>query len=238
MNDYRYYRPNRFPPVVKNLLIINVLVFVAQQTLSSPAFDFDNYFALHDVHSVYFKPYQFVTYMFMHGDIMHIFFNMLVLWMFGAQLENVWGPKRFLIFYLACGLGAAALHLVISYIEMAPVWEYIRSFPAYEQASVIESKYAVVKGKAINIGMVGASGSIFGLLAAFGFLFPNSVIYVYFLLPIKAKWFVIILGALELFLGLRNAPGDNVAHFAHIGGAITGIILLLVWNKTKRKTLY
>jgi membrane associated rhomboid family serine protease len=240
MSNYQSYRPNRFPPVVKNLLIVNALVFVAQMTFgnSNPYF-IENLFALHDVHSVYFKPHQLITYMFLHGGFEHILFNMLALWMFGSMLENYWGAKRFLQYYIICGLGAGLLHLGVLYFEMKPAWDYIRQFSPEEQEKAIYGATMVIKDQwAINAPTLGASGAIFGCLAAFGYLFPNSLIYLYFMIPIKAKWFVLIYGALELWLGVRNSPGDSVAHFAHLGGAITGIIIVLIWNKTNRKTLY
>jgi membrane associated rhomboid family serine protease len=234
MSDFRYYRPNNLPPVIKNLIIINVLVFIIQMTYQSgKTIDLNNLFALHDVHSVFFKPYQLITHMFMHGSIGHIFFNMFALWMFGRTLENVWGPKKFLTFYIVCGLGAAALHLAVLYYEMKPVMEYFHTLPADEQAALLDSPRFVING-----ATVGASGAIFGCLAAFGYLFPNSEIYVYFLLPLKAKWFVLIYAALELTMGVQNSAGDNIAHFAHLGGALTGFILVVIWNKTNRKTFY
>jgi membrane associated rhomboid family serine protease len=239
MSNFQYYRPNRFPPVVKNLIIINVLVFIAQETFgASNPYVIENLFALHDVRSVFFKPHQLLSYMFLHGGIDHILFNMIALWMFGSMLENHWGAKRFLQFYILCGIGAGLLHLGVLYIEMKPAWDYIRSFPEEEQARVIHENLIVVKDIAINMATLGASGAVFGCLAAFGYLFPNSLIYVYFLIPIKAKWFVILYGGLELWLAVRNSAGDTVAHFAHLGGAITGIILVYIWNKTNRKTLY
>ncbi|HMR90750.1 MAG TPA: rhomboid family intramembrane serine protease [Chitinophagaceae bacterium] len=233
MNYYRQYRPNVFPPIVKNLLIINVLVFIAQNVIKPETFDITHTFALHDVHSVFFKPHQLITYMFMHGSFEHILFNMLAVWMFGSQLENFWGSKRFLIYYIVTGLGAGLLHLLVLYLEMAPAMEQFRSLPVDMQLDLIRSDRFI-----INIPTLGASGAVFGLLAAFGYLFPNSLIYVYFLIPLKAKWFVLIYGAIELMLAVRNSAGDNVAHFAHLGGAITGFIIVLIWNKTNRKTLY
>ena len=228
-----------FPPVVKNLLIVNVLVFIAQETFGkSNPYVIENLFALHDVHSVFFKPHQLITYMFLHGGFDHILFNMLALWMFGSMLENHWGAKRFLQYYILCGIGAGLLHLGVLYFEMQPVWDYIHMFPAEEQAKVIRDVNVLVMDKAINAPTLGASGAIFGCLAAFGYLFPNSLVYVYFLIPIKAKWFVLIYGAIELWLGFQNSPGDSVAHFAHLGGALTGIIIVLIWNKTNRKTFY
>ncbi|MGZ8557699.1 MAG: rhomboid family intramembrane serine protease [Chitinophagaceae bacterium] len=238
MSNFQFTRPNRFPPVIKNLLIINVLIFIAQITFGANSPVIENLFALHDIHSVFFKPHQLLTHMFMHGSIEHLLFNMLALWMFGSVLENYWGGKRFLQFYLISGLGAAFLHLIVLYFEMEPAWDYISKFSPEEQASVIYSNNILVLDKAINSATVGASGAIFGCLAAFGYLFPNTLIYIYFLFPIKAKWFVIIYGALELSLAVRNSAGDNVAHFAHLGGAITGFIIVYIWNKTNRKTLY
>lgn len=245
MSNFQYYRPNRFPPVVKNLIIINALVFVAQVSLGNAAGDphwIENTFALHDVHSVFFAPHQLVTHMFMHGSFEHILFNMFALWMFGSLLENHWGGKRFLKFYLLTGLGAALLHLGVLYVEMEPVWQQFKSFPGDVQLELLRAPgYSTIPGTPVNplnTPTLGASGAVFGCLAAFGYLFPNSLIYVYFLIPIKAKWFVLIYGALELWLGFRNSAGDNVAHFAHLGGAVTGLIIVYIWNKTNRKTLY
>jgi membrane associated rhomboid family serine protease len=233
MSDFRFTRPSRFPPVIKNLIIINVLVFIAQSTFGAGSPKIENLFALHDIHSIYFKPHQLLTHMFMHGGLTHLLFNMLALWMFGSILENYWGPTRFLKFYLLSGLGAAVLHLIVLYFEMEPIVAVVRSMPAHQQLEYIESPLYKV-----NIATVGASGAVFGCLAAFGYLFPNSLIYLYFLFPIKAKWFVILYGALELSLAIQNSAGDNVAHFAHLGGAITGFIIVWIWNKTNRKTFY
>jgi rhomboid family protein len=231
------FRPGGFsmiPPVIKNLIILNLLVFIAQQVFeNNQNFDLEDLFALHDVHSVYFRPHQLVTYMFMHGGWDHIIFNMFALWMFGSILENLWGAKRFLIFYLICGIGAGVLHLVSLYIEMQPIWESFKSYPISEQEKWLYSPRFRINGET-----VGASGAVFGCLAAFGYLFPNSLIYLYFFIPIKAKWFVIIYGGMELFFAIRNSAGDNVAHWAHLGGAIFGLALVWLWNKTNRKTFY
>lgn len=234
MSEFRYYRPDAFPPVVKNLLIVNVLMFVAQMTFqNSETIHLENLLALHDVRSVYFKPHQLVTHLFLHGGVSHIFFNMFALWMFGQLLESRWGAKRFLIFYMATGLGAALLHLAVLYFELTPVWELFQTMPPAQQAEYVNDPYFK-----LNIPTLGASGAVFGCLAAFGYLFPNEVIYVYFLLPLKAKWFVLIYAGIELWLGINNSAGDNVAHFAHLGGALTGLILVLFWNKTDRRRFY
>jgi membrane associated rhomboid family serine protease len=233
MSNFQYYRPNAFPPVIKNLIIINALMFFAQVTFFNHSDEFTNLLALHDIRSDYFKPYQLLTYMFMHGSFEHILFNMLALWMFGAQLENVWGSKRFLQYYVLTGLGAAVLHLAVLYFEMTPYFESFNSLPP-ELQNIITAQ----NKNPHMAATVGASGSVFGCLAAFGYLFPNTLIYVYFLIPIKAKWFVILYGIVELSLGIRNSAGDTVAHFAHLGGAITGLIIVFIWNKKNRRTLY
>ena len=238
MSNSQYYRPSTFPPVVKNLIIVNALVYLAQATLGQQYPFINNYFALHDIHSVYFKPHQAISYMFMHGSIDHLLFNMLALWMFGSLLENTWGSQRFFFFYIITGIGAALLHLAVLYYEMTPVWNYIHQFPVKEQEKAIYLINVPIQGQYINASTVGASGAIFGCLAAFGYLFPNSLIYLYFFIPLKAKWFVLIYGAIELWMGIRNSAGDNVAHFAHLGGAVVGLIIVYYWNKTNRRTLY
>lgn len=234
MADIRMRNFEAIPPVIKNLVIINALVFFAQNIFGNVGpYGMENLFALHDVHSVYFRPHQLITHMFMHGSLTHIFFNMFALWMFGSMLENVWGSKRFLIFYMACGLGAALLHLGVLYMEMSQVMEIFRQLPASQQEELLYSPTFKV-----NTATVGASGAVFGCLAAFGYLFPNSLLYVYFLFPIKAKWFVLIYAAMELWLGVQNSAGDNVAHWAHLGGALVGFLLVLYWNRKNRRHFY
>jgi membrane associated rhomboid family serine protease len=232
------FRPSRFeilPMVIKNLLIINVLVFLAQNTIGKEGGQFDMYrlFALHTWQSPWFKPWQFVTHMFMHGNLPHIFLNMMALWMFGSVLENVWGPKRFITFYMICGLGAALCHMLILYYEMQPIADVFKQMPPDQQEQLIDNPLFKLNGPT-----VGASGAVFGCLAAFGYLFPNTYIYWNLLIPVKAKWFVIGYAAVELFSGIRNSAGDNVAHFAHLGGALAGIILVYFWNRNNRKKFY
>jgi len=234
MADIRMGSFQSMPPVVKNLLIINALVYFAQTVFeNSTAFSITNMFALHDIHSVFFKPHQLITHMFMHGDFWHLFFNMFALWMFGAMLENVWGSKKFLIFYMACGLGAAFLHLGVLYREMNDVMAIFSQMPVDQQQELIYSDRFKV-----NTATVGASGAVFGCLAAFGYLFPNSLLYIYGVFPVKAKWLVIGYAAMELWLGVRNSAGDNVAHWAHLGGALVGFILVYIWNRTDRRRFY
>jgi membrane associated rhomboid family serine protease len=161
--------------------------------------------------SPFFRPYQIITHMFMHASMGHIFFNMFALWMFGSALESVWGPKRFLTFYFISGIGALGLYLATKYLEM-----HYFGAPEYLQ----------------NVPMLGASGAVFGLLAGFGFMFPNSrIVLLIPPIPIKAKYFVLIYGGIELFLGVANISGaSGVAHFAHVGGALFGFLLLLYWK--------
>src|SRR5699024_8116105 len=220
------------PPVVKNLIIINVLVFLIQK-VSHGVFNFpiEEIFALHYWQSSLFEPFQIITSMFMHASIGHIFFNMFALWMFGAILENTWGPKRFLIFYVICGIGAAVCFLgaqtiMFHNIPGSDVYGYAVGLNPFsiQHANIQAARF-------LYEPVLGASGAIFGLLVAFGVMFPNSLIYLYFFVPIKAKWFVIGYIALELYMGIQRSQGDNVAHFAHLGGALFGYILMRIWKK-------
>jgi len=236
------FRPTGFkilPPVVKNLLIINTLFFLGTMAFSNKI-DLNEYLGLHYFSSQMFRPHQLVTYMFMHGSFTHILFNMFALWMFGNVLENVWGPKRFLIYYMVTGIGAGLIQLLVLYFRIS----HIESGLDPEMISYVHEKgYGLLmEGKnfadpaigklnlLINTTTIGASGAVFGILLAFGMMFPNSLIYVYFAIPVKAKYFVMIYGAIELFSGVSGAA-DNVAHFAHLGGMIFGYLLLLYWKK-------
>jgi len=266
------YRPSQvMPPVVKGLLIINVIMFLATYTFQKYGIDLVNLLGLHFPGSVYFHPYQIVTHMFMHGGIDHILFNMLALWMFGSLLENVWGPKRFLFFYLFSGLGSVVLHLTITGIEVNHLQSMVNALALHPNPGAFDmlmTKYSnlfdgsfsaqvsqltadynaqptdpVLAHQAVemaqslvaafkDVPVIGASGAIFGLLVAFGMLFPNQYVYVYFFIPVKAKYFVIFYGLIELYLGISgNEPG--VAHFAHLGGALFGFLLVIYWNKTR-----
>lgn len=238
MSEFRFTRPNNFPPVVKNLIIINVLVFLAQITMDNQ-FQITEKLMLYPVMFPQFKPYQLFTHLFAHSPAMlfHIVFNMFGLWMFGKILENVWGSKRFLIFYLACGLGAAALHILMQYLryeQLEGLWQ------AAVAAGDTISAQSYVNELSSELGpALGASGAVMGIFIAFGYLFPNTELFLMFIpVPIKAKWVMIGLVAIDLFGGVAKVSGDNVAHFAHLGGAITGFIIVFIWNKTNRKTLY
>ena len=217
----------RITDVVRHLLIINVLMFLGTNlmgTVDSDTFlSLVNYpdaarfmdwqrsiLAVFFPTSVYFQPYQLVTHMFMHGDLTHLIFNMFGLFMFGSAVEATWGPKRFLFYYFFTGFGALALHMLVQYLEIT---------------------YGTVSPYAINVPMLGASGAVFGLLAAFGMLYPNMRIMLLFPpIPMKAKYFVIIYAAIELFMGLGGFQA-GVAHFAHLGGALFGVLLIMYWRK-------
>ncbi len=230
------FRPSRFqilPVIIKNLLILNGLFFLAQNTIGKEWIDMDALFALHTWQSPLFKPWQFITHMFMHGGLDHIFFNMLALWMFGSVLENLWGPKRFLTFYLACGLGAALAHMVVLFYENQTLITQFNALDPVMQQSVKLQFY-----EKLNEATIGASGAVFGCLAAFGYLFPNTYVYFYFLVPIKAKWVVLGYTAIELYSALQNSAGDSVAHVAHLGGALVGFLLVYFWNKKNRRNFY
>ncbi len=212
MSNFRFTRYDRFPPIVKNLIIINVLVFVAQLVFDRE-YALTYRLALWPVDTPMFEPYQVATHMFTHSPnfIFHIVMNMLVLWMFGRVLENIWGAKRFLFFYLASGVGAAAAHLLMQHFM----------------------------GKGIPVPAVGASGAIMGVFVAFAYLFPNTELMIIPIpIPIKAKWLALAYIAFDLFGGFGQVTGDNIAHFAHLGGAITGFLIVYIWNKTNRRTLY
>lgn len=196
---------NNLTPVVKNLLIINVLMFIGTIWMGNERLILAAFYPTSEL----FQPYQLITYMFMHADMGHLFFNMFGLYMFGPPLEMVWGPKKFLLYYFITGFGALALHFLVKYIDF---------------------NYLGGATSGINIPILGASGSIFGVLTGFGVLFPNQRLMLLFPpIPIKAGLLVIIYAGLELFLGLGNFE-SGVAHFAHLGGALSGFLMILYWQ--------
>jgi membrane associated rhomboid family serine protease len=236
--SFEYTRPESFPPVVKNLIIINALVFVAQLVLDSE-YQLTQHLALYPVDVPDFKPYQIATHMFAHSPqlIFHILFNMITLWMFGRVLENYWGGKRFLFFYLISGIGAAACHLLIQHLQFDPklMSEIYEAYYADDQATA----QTLIRQAGFIAPAVGASGAIMGVMAAFAYTFPNTELFIMFIpFPVKAKWAVIGLACIDLFGGVASISGDNIAHFAHLGGALTGFLLVLYWNKTNRKSLF
>ena len=256
------------PPVVKNLIIINVVLLLLTMLMERTGVDLVRYLGLYYPGSQHFMPHQLVTHMFMHGGLMHIFFNMYALWMFGSTLEQVWGGKRFLFYYFVTGLGAAALHTFVGWIEISHVqsaakaltntltpdtfeafvvkyfsksvdpgaldafvsrWSAMPDSPV-QAAQAEETVHSLIRGM-MNIPTVGASGAVFGVLLAFGMLFPNTQLMLLFPpIPIKAKYFVLAYGVLELTLGVSN-QGSNVAHFAHVGGMLFGFLLIKYWRK-------
>jgi rhomboid family protein len=256
------------PPIVKNLMIINVLMLFATFILESFDVDLSELLGLHHWSSDLFRPHQFITYMFMHGGLMHLVFNMFALWMFGRVLEQVWGPKKFLIYYMATGIGAAVLQMIVISIELSGVEEAVQQIresgspdafatfldsyiPISSQGGLqnllaawilnpdsieYQNQAVSIAGQILemkrNITTVGASGSVYGILLAFGMLFPNTMLMLIFPpIPIKAKYFVIGFGVIELYMGFANNPADNVAHFAHLGGMLFGFILIKYWRK-------
>lgn len=232
------YRPGSFghlPVVTKNIIIINVIMFVLKMLLMQKGVNLDDYFGLHDHLSPNFKPHQFITYIFMHEGFMHIFFNMLGVYFFGQVLEQVWGPKRYLIFYILTGFGAAIVQYFVMHHQIVGKLDEINYQMEHLRLSVEDMSYLIERKDELlrNSVVVGASGSLMGLLGGFGMLFPNRQILIYFLFPIKAKWLVIFYGAFEIFSGIQNDPNDPVAHFAHIGGLLVGVILVLIWRKDR-----
>ena len=215
----RYFQT---PPVVKNLIIINGLVYMVTALL--PVGDTIMQYCALSLGTPYFHTYQFITYMFLHANFEHIFFNMFALWMFGRTLEQVWGPKRFLFYYMVCGIGAGLVQELVQYIQ------YVTELSQYD--SVNTGIAVIPMAEYLNLmTTVGASGAIYGILLAFGMLFPNSQMFVFPIpFPVKAKYCVMGYAALEIFLGL-GASTDGVAHFAHLGGMIFGFILIMYWRK-------
>jgi membrane associated rhomboid family serine protease len=271
MNLFNSSRPGAMP-VVRTLIIINVvayfLLMVASESAGSLPLEI---LALHNWLSPEFKPWQLITHMFLHdmGGIFHVFFNMLALWMFGTALEQTWGPKRFVMYYFACGLGAAIVHNTVVAFQLQPMIEAADAYlsqPSYAAFDSFVSSYLpgsfdneqineyllqwykdqpnpgyisqsqqLVKeivDLRINTPTVGASGAVYGLLLAFGMTFPNAMIMMLIPpIPMKAKYFVLVYGIIELSMGVRNNIEDNVAHFAHLGGMLFGILLILYFKK-------
>ena len=215
--------------VTKNLIIINILVFFGTIVAQRYGIDLTNYLGLHFFLASDFNPAQLITYMFMHGGFRHIFFNMFALFMFGSLLEQTWGSKRFLLYYILCGIGAGVIQEGVQYIQYATELSHYASVDIGGGVTISMNEYLN------KMTTVGASGSIYAILLAFGMLFPNNRMFVFPIpFPIKAKFFVIGYAAIELWAGISNNPGDNVAHFAHLGGMLFGFILILYWRKKSK----
>ena len=228
------------PPVVKNLIIINVIMWLATLVLGMRGIELTKILGLHYFQSPEFRPYQIVTHMFMHDSQgpLHLIFNMFALWMFGRVLESVWGPKRFFIYYFVTGLGAAVLHSFVNFIE----FQNLASKMTPEMVDMVMNRVLestsdpnVLKlARIVYSPTVGASGAVFGILLGFGMLFPNTQLMLLFPpIPIKAKYFVMGYGAIELYLGLTQS-GSNIAHFAHLGGMLFGFFMIKYWNKNTK----
>lgn len=259
-------------PVVKNLMIVTGLVFLAQLTFQNK-FPVYEWFAQHHFLSKEFKPHQLLTYMFLHSTLSfgHILFNMLALFMFGTKLEMVWGAKRFLTFYLVCGIGAGLISGLASLIETYPAISdinFLAEHPTVRNFNMLVNKYnwsglseykAMLNANADQPGVdkaiftlagqlkqavtagstVGASGAVFGILAGVAYLFPNDIINIYFVIPLKLKWFVLIYAGVELYLAYKNDPQDQVAHVAHLGGALVGfLIVYFSYRRGNRRRLF
>jgi membrane associated rhomboid family serine protease len=232
------------PQITKNLIIINVVLWLATFLfIRMFRVNLNFHLGLFYIQSPVFKPWQIVTHMFMHDStrIFHLFFNMWALWMFGKVLENVWGGKRFLIYYLATGLGAALVHTLVNYIQLAPDIAALKAAYSVDRINVALLNEILQPGNPFyQLGRelmrptVGASGAVYGVLLAFGMLFPNTPLFIIPIpFPIKAKWLIIGAGVISLYLGL-SGQGGNVAHFAHLGGMIFGFILIKYWNRFTR----
>jgi len=232
---------SNIPPVVKNLLIINVLVWLFMGLIRPAGIWFDEHLALYYFSSPAFEPFQLISYMFLHGNFGHLFFNMFALFIFGRTIEMTMGSSRFLFYYVSCGICAALVQLGVFALFIHDIASML---PADVVAQVEESGFDLLRNgynytdpdlgrlnAFINTPMVGASGAIYGVLLAFGFLYPNVPVYIFFIpVPIKAKWLIIGYFVLELIYGVSGSA-DGVAHFAHLGGMIFGFLILLYWKR-------
>lgn len=232
------------PPVTKNLIIVNILIYVAMLLAPNRGAILEHYCALHYFSSPNFNPAQIFTYMFLHGGFTHVLFNMFSLFMFGPQIEWSLGSKRFLFFFISCGVGAALIQEGVYYLMLQ---KYVGMFTPEELSEIISQGAKIPRGynfsdptlgninSLVNTPMVGASGAIYGVLLAFGMLFPNQMIYLMIPpMPIKAKWMIVGFVVIELFLGIRSTSltsTDNVAHFCHLGGMLVGYLIILYWKK-------
>ena len=238
--SFRFTRPDSLPPIIKNLIFINVFFFLATEFLFRDQFYFEGFeqeglkgiFGLWPINHQNFRPYQIFTHMFTHAGVGHIFFNMFGLWMFGRMLESVWGSKKFLLFYLLCGIGSAIAHMTIEYFDYKEVLGVIGMLRETGQTELLNRVLS------LPFYAVGASGAVMGVMVGFAYLFPNTELMLLFPpIPIKAKWLILAMIAFDLFGGLGKTS-DGIAHWAHLGGAAMGFILVYIWNKTNKKTFY
>ncbi|MDR0972525.1 MAG: rhomboid family intramembrane serine protease [Prevotellaceae bacterium] len=219
------YQP--LPPVTKNLLIINVLFYLATLALRTRGIDLESLLGLHYIQAGDFQAYQLLTYMFMHGSFAHLFFNMFAVWMFGRAVEQVMGARKYIIYYLLCGVGAGLVQEIVQYIHIAQVMDLFKY-----QSVDIGGHILPVSAYLNQMITVGASGSVYAVLLGFAMLFPRERLIIFPIpYPISAKYMVIGYAILELYLGLSNNPSDNVAHFAHLGGMVFGFALIMMWKR-------
>lgn len=238
---------SRITETVKHLLIINGIFFLATSLYGNELYDL---FALHYFNNSLFQIWQPITHMFLHGNFSHILFNMIGLWMFGSPIEQIWGRNKFIFFYISSGLGAAVLQMIYSYYDFNSIFEILinNGFNSEEILNTIKTRRYNTNwlsyisedqlnhlNESFNLSMVGASGALYGILVAFAFLFPNISLFLLFIpIPIKAKYFVPILIAGDLFFGVSNSFSIGpIAHFAHVGGALTGLAMILYWKKNQ-----
>lgn len=237
------FSPGRFellPVVVKNILIINGLFFLGTFAMASAyRLDLVDLFGLRFPGATEFKLWQPVTHLFMHGSLGHLFFNMFSFWMFGSALENIWGPKRFLNFYLITGFGAAFLHYLLVYlIDLKPVLDQIDLALSTADGSSV-AFYESQREQLLNMpNIIGASGAVAGIWMAFAYLFPNSTLYLFFAFPVKAKYLAAFYVLYELYQAVQFDPRDNVAHFAHLGGMLFGFLIVRFWYNKDRANFY
>jgi membrane associated rhomboid family serine protease len=224
-------RLQRDTPIVFNLIIINALIFAAQNFI--PQLNIQNWGSLHYFRSPEFKPHQIITNIFLHFDFGHILFNMFGLYMFGSILERFWGSKRFLIFYLICGVGASL------FLELTIPFSAEQFANSAEAAQYGGYSKQLVQAYTDEYSALGASGAIMGVMAAFAWLFPNTELFVMFIpIPVKAKYVIPVFVLIDLFGGVYRIKGDNIGHFAHLGGALIGLLLVIYWNRRNKKTFY
>lgn len=220
---------NKLPPITKNLLIINVLCWMGTMALAKYGIDLHKLFGLHFFLAPSFRLWQLVTYMFLHEGFQHIFFNMFAVWMFGRIMEVQWGYKRFLWFYIICGIGAGLMQELVQLFQ----YEITLASLGDEITPQLIQKFREYMNAFLTVG---ASGAVYGILLGYGMTFPDNQIFIIpFPFPIKAKWLVIGYIVLELGLGIRDSAGDNVAHFAHLGGMLAGFLMILYWRHKERK---
>jgi membrane associated rhomboid family serine protease len=224
------------PPVVLNIIILNVIFFIAKFFAGGKGIDLDDILGLYHPMSPYFHWWQPLTCMFSHSGVMHILFNMIGLFFFGRMLENVWGSKRFLIFYLVCGLGASAVFLGWETFAAYKSLNYdgngwARLSEYMENWTMVGQEFPAVNSM-IYSPMVGASGAVYGLIMGAAMLFPNTTIYLYGAIPVKLKWLALIVGVVALYFGY-SPSGDHIAHFAHLGGMIFGFILVQIYKRDR-----